>query len=226
MKYKMIIILFSMLVIISGCSNDTSDDQHNTEGKLEKEPTQQEATKEKYEESGTSERYQHDADIVRVHHLYEIVNYLEEYKMITGQYPLANGSEQQKYTFIATDEQLNYTTGDGPPFEDMSELESLLNKEIAQNIQLPVDPQKVPVNKPNFYIYMTQSKNYTIAVHLHNEYSFSKNIAPYYNKVEVSSNPNPEHKIWSSDKLFSNEDFIEVINKEMYKEEYFDSLSQ
>lgn len=173
---------------------------------------------------GTDERYQHDADIVRLNHLTELATYIEEYKDKTGEYPFVSGSEIPSYTYIASADQMKYIN-EKPPYEhtehDVNELITILEDELEKEINMPFDPQKSPVNKPNFYIYMTHENYYVLAIHLHNEFSFSQKIAPHYNKLQVSNIPNQDFGVWNYSSLIKNDDFNMAINEELYKKGYF-----
>src|SRR3990172_12178343 len=151
-------------------------------------------------DSGTSEYYQHDMDIARLNDLKIIGSYLEEYKEKQGLYPLMGTSDIPIYVHIATNEQRKHIKG-GPNYPhqvvDAKIFLKTLEDGIGRKIDLPFDPQRAATNKPNFYIYMVANDTYYLAVHLHNQYMFTKNISPYYNKLELTNISNPPAGAWN-----------------------------
>lgn len=95
---------------------------------------------------------------------------------------------------------------------------------LGRKIFIPFDPQRVAVNKPNFYIYMIRGKTYYFAVHLHEEFPFARKIAPFYYKLEISNDPNPANQIWDYDALMQNSEFAAAISREMNRPGYFQNL--
>lgn len=176
---------------------------------------------------GTSSAYQHDADIIRLNDLKIIAGYLQEYYENNQTYPLIGASEVPIYVYIATKNQQKYIKG-GPntPHTVVPVVTFIeeLEKGIGRKIELPFDPQKVPDKKPNFYIYMVSGQTYNIAIHLHQEFEFTRKITNGYNKVEVSNNPNPAHAIWSPKELFSNQNFINAASTKVNKPGYFEHM--
>ena len=140
--------------------------------------------------SGTSENLQHDFDIVRLNDLALLSGYIEKYKEITGKYPFQDQTELPHYVLIATKEQEQYAKG-GPPYSHKKSSAQSLAKELisklGSEIEIPFDLQRVPTNKPNFYIYMIRGNVYYLAVHVHQDFSFAQKVADYYNKVEVTN---------------------------------------
>lgn len=174
----------------------------------------------------TSISLQENADIVRLQHLKYYVDLIEDYNNVVGRYPFQ--SDIPSYVYIAHEIQEQFTKDydEGIPYfhvtisfaELISELEDKLNISIPEYY----DPQYAPDIKPNWYIYAVMGGDYYLAVHVHQEFEFSKNLGPYYNKVEVSNAPNyGENLIYSSEKLFNLESYNTVIKSEIMNEEYF-----
>ncbi|MDB2705431.1 hypothetical protein N9Y67_02695 [Pseudomonadota bacterium] len=156
--------------------------------------------------SGTSEELQHDFDIV----------HLKDVATLSG--------------YIATKQQEQYAEG-GPPYQHkrtsakdfIVELQSKLGNEI----EIPFDLQKVPVNKPNFYIYMVVGNAYFLAVHVHHNYSFANKVADYYYKVEVTNNQNVNRKgTWLREELLANESYKKAIAAKPNKPGYPEKLRE
>jgi len=173
--------------------------------------------------SRTSESLQHDLDLARLHDLITLSGYVEDYKAAVGRYPFEGDSELPNYVTVATEAQQKYTQSK-LPFEHkktsakefVTELQSKLG-----NIEVPFDLQRVPVNKPNFYIYMVVDDVYFLAVHLHNGYSFTNNISKFYNKVEVTNNPDAVRSgVWLRSELIDNPAYKAALQAQAYKPGY------
>lgn len=166
--------------------------------------------------TGTSGALQYDFDIARLNHLEKISSYIEEYKRITGKYPLQGQSTLQHYVLIATQEQQKYTTQRPPYPHDTTDATSFiaeLQSKLGNDIQIPFDPQRAPVNKPNFYIYMIEGDTYYLAIHVHQDFIFANKLGSYYNKIEVTNNISGNRKgTWLRESLISHPDFISAKN--------------
>jgi len=178
--------------------------------------------------SGTSEALQHDFDIVRLNDLAQLSGYIEQYKEITGKYPFQGQTELPHYVHIATKEQGQYAKG-GPPYSHKRSSSQLFVKELMSKlgleIEIPFDLQRVPVNKPNFYIYMIRGDIYYLAVHVHHDYSFANKIADYYNKVEVTNSPGPKRKgAWLRSELLAYEPYNNARKALPHKPGYTEEL--
>ena len=178
--------------------------------------------------SGTSEALQHDFDIVRLNDLVQLSGYIEQYKQITGKYPFQGQTELPHYVHIATKEQEKYAEN-GPPYSHKrSSAKSFVNElmtKLGSDIEIPFDLQRVPVNKPNFYIYMIKDDIYYLAVHVHNDYSFANKIGDYYNKVEVTNYPGPNRKgTWLRSELLAHDPYIKARNATPNKPGYTEEL--
>lgn len=176
---------------------------------------------------GPLEDYQHDMDIVRLKDIKALGALIEEYRSQSGHYPLVGAAEVPNYIFIATKEQKQFIRGK-PPYEhvvtDVKEFIKEMEKGLGRKIEIPFDPQRRPVNKPNCYIYMVQGETYTLAVHLHNNYPFARKIKEFYYKLEVSNVPNPNMKIWAYEALVKNKKFQEAIAEPLLKPGYAEEL--
>lgn len=180
--------------------------------------------------SGTSEELQHDLDIVHLKDVATLSGYIEEYKKLTGQYPFEGQVEYPHYVHIATKQQEQYAEG-GPPYQhkrtSVKEFIVELQSKLGNEIEIPFDLQKVPVNKPNFYIYMIVGNTYFLAVHVHHDYSFANKVADYYYKVEVTNNSIKNRKgTWLREQLLANEAYIKAIAAKPNKPGYTENLRQ
>ena len=164
---------------------------------------------------GTSSEYQHDADIERLKHLKYWGGIIEEFKEKNGHYPLQNNSPTQNYVYITSPRHQQYPHGE-PPYEhtktDITKFKEVLENGLGRKIDLPFDPQLVPVNKPNFYIYMIQGDRYFFNVHLHDGEGFGRKLGPYYYKAEISNVAIPQRNIFTFKELLSSEAFKIRIN--------------
>lgn len=178
--------------------------------------------------SGTSDELQHDFDIVRLQDVATLSGYIEEYKRITGRFPFEGEVQYPHYVHVATKEQEKYAEG-GPPYQhkrtSAKEFVVELQSKLGSEIEVPFDLQRVPVNKPNFYIYMVVGEVYFLAVHLHYGYSFAKKIGDTYYKVEVTNNPNANRKgTWLRKELLENKAYQKAIAAKPNKPGYTDQL--
>ena len=176
---------------------------------------------------GTSSEYQHDADIVRLNDLEAMWNLVNEYKKKTGKYPLEGESSKPHYVEIATKQQAAGLNSQ-PPFPiaktSPKEFQTILREELGTDVDLPFDPQKVGDSKPALYLYMIQGDRFVLAIHVHEEYSFSKQVGRYYNKIEVSNQAYLPQEIYDGSVLFPTEDYQTSKNRQMHKPGYFEDL--
>lgn len=179
--------------------------------------------------SGTSEALQHDFDLVRLQDLKTLSGYIEEYKEAKGKYPFQGDTDLPHYVQIATREQQKYI-GEGPPHEHKTSTTQQLVAELQSvlgDIEVPFDLQRVPVNKPNFYIYLIAGDSYFLAVHLHNDYSFTTNVSRFYNKVEVTNNKAAIRSgVWLRSELLSHPEYNAALQAEPYKPGYTTQLRE
>lgn len=178
-------------------------------------------------EGGTMKALQHDFDIARLNHLATISGYIEDYKTATGSYPYAD-SDIPVYVHIATAEQQQFVAG-SPPYEHsvvpVTSLLELLQNELGDDVTMPFDPQKIPTNAPNFYIYMAVQNTYFLAVQTHFHMPFSTQVANFYNKTEVTNNPDAVRQgVWLRNDLLNSQAFKDVIATTPYKPGYTDSV--
>ena len=180
--------------------------------------------------SGTSDELQHDFDIARLKDLAILSGYIEEYKKRTGKYPFEGEVPYQHYVHIHTKQQEKYAKG-GPPFQhkrtSVKDFITELQSKLGEVIEVPFDLQKVPVNKPNFYIYMVVDNVYFLAVHVHHDFSFANKVADYYYKVEVTNNTKAIRQgTWLREKLLSNEAYVKAISAKPFKTGYAEQLRE
>jgi hypothetical protein len=177
-------------------------------------------------------KYQADADIVRVKHFDYYAQLLTEYYLINGKYPFQYEKDSPVYVYIMTDIQakdygstdpyIHYTVDDNYFFEELS---IGLGREIYEKY----DPQKVAADsRPNMYVYMVHNENFFFAIHLYRGNQFTKKIAKYYYKMELSNLDidNDEYKFYSYETLKNNPRYQELINKENKKQGFFDKLDE
>ncbi len=170
------------------------------------------------------EAFQLDADVIRLKHLRYYGDLIEEYRTRTGNYPFMDEADVPLYVHIASPEQEKYAQMN-PPYKhkkkSFRELVALLEQGLDREVPEYYDPQKVPVDRPNFYIYMANQGSYFLAVHVYQPYDFSNYIAKNYNKVEVSNTPTEMNRAKSPKELFSSESFLAAEGEEMVKPGFF-----
>ena len=102
----------------------------------------------------------------------------------------------------------------------MKELQDELERVLGRTVQIPVDPQQVPVNKPSIYIYVLYQGVYDVSVFLHQEFSFARALGPYHNKVAIASRSYPRAGIWTAEQLKKDPQFIEFFQKPFNRDGY------
>ncbi|WP_019674052.1 hypothetical protein [Psychrobacter lutiphocae] len=167
--------------------------------------------------------FQADADIVRLQQLKYWVDLIEAYHNKTGRYPLQNKQQRNLTVFIATPQQQQYTYQlPGSEYATMTQFVNDLEAGLGHPIEERYDPQYAPDVKPNYYIYMLDGDDYFFAIHTHQDYSFSRPVAPDYNKVEVSNRyHNYTPKILTSSMLFQSKAYKQAASKRLQKPEFF-----
>lgn len=177
--------------------------------------------------TGTNDDYQYDADIFRLRHLVHYGELLKKYYERNGAYPLQGDVDYQHYVHIATKEQ---EPKGRPPFKHtvtkVNDFKKILKDGVGGEVVFKYDPQRRPDSKPNFYIYMIDGEYYYLAVHLHEDFSFSNKVAPYYNKLEITNNPNPGPGQWNFDNLLNDKDFQSTLNRKPMQEGFFLELEK
>lgn len=169
--------------------------------------------------------YQHDADIIRLKHLVIVGDYIERYHKKTNTYPFANSDSIPTYVIIASKKQIENESSNYifPNNREISvklfvkELENVLNEEI----QIPYDPQYTS-STPFYYEYMTVEQNYYLSANLFNNYSFSRNSGCNDNRIIITNTTNLNYTAWNYNELINNQNFIKVINENLYNKKYFD----
>ena len=168
--------------------------------------------------------FQDDADIYRLRHLKYYGELIEEYKATTGKYPFQHIAKVPLYVFIAHDKQIENTKQENPNPHEIITFEELIKEiedKLGRKIDQFFDPQYVPVNKPNYYMYMIRNNQYFFAVHVSKYYEFSTKIADNYYKVEVSNFPIENTNIQIPRELFTNVGFLSETEKKVQKEGIF-----
>lgn len=178
--------------------------------------------------SGTSEALQHDLDIVRLQDLQTLSTYVERYREIKGRYPLQGQADVPHYVHIATQEQQQYAQMSPPYAHVKTPAKDFVDELIAtlgNDIEVPFDLQRVPVNKPNFYIYMITGKTYFLAVHVHQDFPFANKVADFYNKVEITNGTDVNRPgTWQRAKLLTNPAYISATHAQPHKPGYTEQL--
>ena len=127
-------------------------------------------------EGGTSKKMQEDFDKIRLDSILIIDNLVKEYKEKTGRYPFENYNTILPIVItIASTEQIENDQGRSNVYVDLNTRSSNgvkpeppksikrisltafkneLENGIGRNIAIPIDPQKVPINKPSLYYYV------------------------------------------------------------------------
>lgn len=171
------------------------------------------------------EGFQADADIIRLRHLQHWVTLIESYHEQTGKYPFQGESAHPIYVFVATPRQQadkNLTPPPPASKRSMSNFVDTLESGLGRSINEYYDPQYAADAKPNFYMYMIDGDNYYFAIHTHQRYPFSKNIAPNYYKVEVSNTYNASaNLVVTPEILFSSDSYVKAVNLPVQKPEFF-----
>ena len=145
-----------------------------------------------------------------------------------GHFPFADYSQKPVYVKIATEEQIENDKGRSKVFLDLStravngkipeqptRIEEIsfkvfsaeLEKGLGRPVKIPVDPQKVPVNKPSLYFYTYYLGGFDVTAFLHNSFPFARNIGPFYNKITVGRQSYPQSCIWTPKDLMDVEEF-------------------
>lgn len=187
-------------------------------------PTTDNVSLEKNNGSNEIDDYQINSDTVRLRHLEYYGSILNEYYQKTGTYPFQSLNPNPVYVYIANNEQEEFTK-DPLPFEHtlhthkefIDEIESVLERDINEYF----DPQYYPDNKPNFYMYVVVGKTMYFAVHVGNQYPFSKKVSNGYYKIELSNMLIPYDKFYTIQYLQNNEEFIYEKSKPIVNVGYF-----
>lgn len=180
-------------------------------------------------EAGTSIAMQQDFDVARMRDIETLGKHIEKYKEVVGIYPLQGQTELPNYVHIATKEQTEQIHGK-PPYEhvvtSVSTFIDELEHVLGPDIEIPFDPQRVAVNKPNFYIYLIVDDTYFLAVHLFESYPFANPVSDHYHKLEISNAVVDRRGVWLLSELLSSEAFVAAKNRELHKPGYVDDLRQ
>jgi hypothetical protein len=194
-------------------------------------------------EGGTSKPMQEDFDKIRLDHLFKIDSLISEYYSKTGHYPLAGRAlgSVPIIVKIATESQIKRDDGrvlyivdlitrshDGVLAQrpervevlSLQELGEALSSGLGRPVALPMDRQKVPVNKPSMYLYVYYDGVYDVSAYLHNQFSFARHLGDFYYKVTISNRTNAEGGIWTVEDLANQEEFLNFIRSPFNKPGY------
>lgn len=177
----------------------------------------------------TSKSMQQDFDKQRLDHMLIIDGLVREYHAKTGRYPLDDtpsqiavavciqSAAQQEghkdnipiYLEMSTRKQ----DGQLPPkpdslqSPDVGDFLTVLSAGLGREVQIPTDPQIVPVNKPCVYLYTYYLGVYDVTVFLHNPFPFAKPLDKFNHKLAVGNRSDPDNALWTAEELTQREDF-------------------
>lgn len=192
-------------------------------------------------EGGTSKSMQEDFDKIRLDHILIISNLVNEYKEKNGHFPFANLSDLPVYVTIASEEQIKNNKGRSRIFIDLNtritdgntpkkpkgikkvsfqEFKTELERGLLRTINLPIDPQKVPVNKPSMYFYTYYLGVFDVTAFLHNKFSFTRNLNQFNNKITIGNRSHPASAIWTPQDLMKQEEFRHFFQSAFNREGY------
>ena len=182
-------------------------------------------------EGNTSKSMQEDFDRIRLDHILRISEFVREYKEISGDLPFANISDSRPVMIvIGTEKQIERHKGNLPLILDLptrskdgivpeqpssierlsyADFKNAMEEVLKKEINVPVDPQKVPVNKPVLYVYTYYMGVYDVTAYLHNPLQFARPVAEYCYKITVGSKSAPKAAIWTPEDLVVQEGFEE-----------------
>lgn len=195
-------------------------------------------------EGGTYKPMQDDFDKIRLKDLIWMYDVVEEYKERKGGYPFESESLEFPIAVVfESKSQAKYHKGNYPLFIDldsrisengkvskaeklnrrsMEELYSELEPVLERKLRSKFDPQKVPTQKPCIYVYTIFRGVFDVSVFTHNEFSFSRRISPYNNKITITSfnRDNPPMFVWTKNTIDKNSDFNQLIESPLNKQGY------
>jgi len=193
-------------------------------------------------EGGTYRAMQEDFDRIRLDHAFVIGALIDEYRTKAGVFPFEDGTDSlpaaviigtadqlrrnKEFIRIRVDFDLRATDGKPAPdfarvaFRTAKEFQDELGRVLGRAVQVPVDPQQVPVNKPSIYIYVLYRGIYDVSVFLHQKFSFARPLGPYHNKVAIASRSYPRGGFWTADHLKTEPQFIEFFRMPFNREGY------
>ncbi len=186
-------------------------------------------------EGGTSKAMQDDFDCTRLKDLVAIANLMHEYQEETHHFPFDDPeSEEPVVVIVGSHAQIkrddnripivvdlkSRQTGNTPlrrpprvQFRSLQELKQELETGVGRSVEVPIDPQKVPVNKPSMYVYTCYRGVFDVTAFLHNEFPFARQMSPHNYKVSIGSRSNPESAIWTVDELTSSRAFVKATER-------------
>lgn len=192
-------------------------------------------------EGGTSKSMQQDFDKIRLDHILIISGLVNEYKEKVGYFPFANRSEKPIVVTIASEKQIEEDNGNSPIFIDLNsratdghvpeqpksiekvtlqEFNEELEKGLQRKVTIPINPQKVPVNKSCLYIYTYYLGVFDVTTFLHNEFAFTRPLGQFNNKITVGSRSYPYSAIWTPEDLMKQEEFRKFFQSSFNSDGY------
>lgn len=177
---------------------------------------------------------QQDFDRIRLDHLFIIAKLMREYESKAGHFPFANSADGKPVAVvIASEEQLKNddgrvqimldlqtraNDGDVPSkperivMRTINELTEELETVLEREITLPIEPQKVPVNKPSVYVFTSYLDVFDVSAFLHNSFPFARKLGDFNYKITVSNRSNQESGIWKPEELMRDADFRDFFS--------------
>jgi hypothetical protein len=180
-------------------------------------------------EGGTYKPMQEDFDRIRLDHLFVITKLIDEYQLKAGRLPFEKSADGKPVAvIIASEGQLDRNQGQGLVRLDLktrasdgivpeapkriemrtvNEFVEELKAVLEREIDLPVDPQRVPVNKPCVYVFTSYLDVFDVSAYLHNSLPFARKMGDFNNKITIGSRSYPESGIWTADELMQQPEF-------------------
>jgi len=193
-------------------------------------------------EGGTYRSMQEDFDRIRLDHAFMIGALIDEYRAKAGVFPFEDGTDSvpavviigtadqeqrnKELIRIRVDYDLRAANGSPAPGvarvarRTMKEFQDELGRVLGRAVQVPVDPQQIPVNKPSIYIYVLYRGIYDVSVFLHQGFSFARPLGQYHNKVAIASRSYPRGGFWTAEDLKREPQFTEFFQKPFNRESY------
>ena len=183
-----------------------------------------------FSSSTIEELYQRDADIIRMQHFDYYAKLLDEYYQKKKKYPFQSTKEAPVYVFILNKIQEKYFI-DNNPIHHYRISDADFFTELAQGVGRSVDEKYDPQNistggRPSMYIYMIDGNRMFFAVHLFSGNAVSREVSPFYHKVELSDISVPQKNIYTYKELEKTPEYKKLISQKAEKQAYFDALDE
>ena len=169
-------------------------------------------------QAGANVRFQHDLDIARLQDLKTFGALVEEYKIKTGEYPLRFTGKPPALVIIPNKKKYLDAPKipEGYTLVPVTEFIRTLETALGRKIDLPFDPQREMVIKPNYYVYTNVAGNYVLSVYLFNSFAFSREVEPYYHVVAIGNSGRAADGYWPYQELMVNPDYNAAISDAPY----------